>query len=297
REGLLRRGVKLVVETEALNVLADAGYHPQLGARALKRTLERQVTAPIAARLCATTPDQPVIIFLRASEGTIQVSVSQMTIAGAAPLMSVPLVDTNELMDCIEDSLMRVEADIERLRPQGEIIIGDRNAADATRQLQHFFVREQARRVARMLDRADERIAREPATRRFNRMVASTARSTRHVAKLDTNKPAGDDSLFGQNLYRLLQDCASQSIAYGDDIGDYLQDLIRELALLDAVSASLPSGEKTWLTIASLDEHGRSACVRLRDLYRTLFEREFGCTTALPDSSMTDRLREAIGPH
>lgn len=41
REGLTRRGVKLIVETEALNLLVQAGYHPQLGARALKRTLER----------------------------------------------------------------------------------------------------------------------------------------------------------------------------------------------------------------------------------------------------------------
>jgi ATP-dependent Clp protease ATP-binding subunit ClpA len=284
REGLLRRGVKLVVETEALNVLADAGYHPQLGARALKRTLERQVTAPIAARLCATTPDQPVIIFLQANEDAIRVSVSQMTIAGAAPLMNVPLVDTNELMDGIEDCLVRVEAASERLQPQGEIIIGDRNAADATRQLQHFFVREQARRVTRMLDRADERIERE-ANSSTRRPVGS--KSKRQLAKLDLNVQAVDDSLFGQNLYRLLQDCASQSIPYGDHINDYLQDLIRETALLDAVSSTLPS-DKTWLTIASLDEHGRAACVRLRDLYRTLFEREFGCTTAL---------REGAGSH
>ena len=295
REGLLRRGVKLVVETEALNVLADAGYHPQLGARALKRTLERQVTAPIAARLCATTPDQSVIIFLRASEGKIQVNVSQMTVADAAALLSVPLDDTAELMDGIEDCLVRVEEKSERLHPQGEIIIGDRNTANATTQLQHFFIRDQVRRVGRMLDRADERLAREKTTRRS--VAATSSKSKRQLAKLETDNPTVDDSLFGQNLYRLLQECASQSVAYGDEIGDYLQDLIRETALLDAASATLPSDEKTWLTIASFDEHGRAACVRLRDLYRTLFEREFGCTTGLPDSSTTTRLREAIGPH
>ncbi len=287
REGLLRRGVKLVVETEALNVLADAGYHPQLGARALKRTLERQVTAPIAARLCATTPDQPVIIFLRASAGAIQVGVSQMTIATAAPLLSVPLADTNEVMDGIEDSLARVEAETERLRPRGEIIIGGRNAADATKQLQHFFVRDQARRVARMLDRADERIESEKTS--VKRRSTGPSKSKRQLAKLDT-LTAVDDSLFGQNLYRLLQDCASQGVAYGDHIADYLQDLIREAALLDALSGAVPSDGKTWLTIASLDEHGRAACVRLRDLYRSLFEREFGCTTALA-------VREVVGPH
>jgi hypothetical protein len=182
---------------------------------------------------------------------------------------------------------MRVEADSERLRPQGEIIIGDRNAVDATKQVQHFFVRDQARRVARMLDRADERIEWEKTSSK--RRSAGLSKSKRQLAKLDM-LTAIDDSLFGQNLYRLLQDCASQSVSYGDHMDDYLQDLIRETALLDALSGAVPGDEKTWLTITSLDEHGRTACVRLRDLYRALFEREFGCTTTLP-------VREVIGPH
>lgn len=310
REGLLRRGVKLVVETEALNLLADAGYHPQLGARALKRTLERQVTAPMAARLCATTPDEPVIIFLRASEGQIRVNVSPLTIvdAEAAPLMRVPLVDANELMDRIEDSLMRVEEESESAHPQGEIIIGGRNTAHATSQLQHFFIREQARRVARMLDRADDRLARKATTfggarnerhtgRASSRRAtpAAGSKNKRQLAKLEPGLVVIDNSLLGQNLYRLLQDCALQSVPYGDHISDYLQDLIREAALLDSLSANGPP-EKTWLTIASLDDHGRAACIRLRDLYRTLFEREFGCTAELPDSSTTAWLREKVKP-
>src|SRR4029453_13078992 len=115
--------------------------------------------------------------------------------------------------------------------------------------------------------------------RRSGRVVAAVSgKNKRQLAKLDT-LAAVDDSLFGQNLYRLLQDCASQRVAYGDHIDDYLQDLMREAALLDAVSAALPGAEKTWMTITALDEHGRAACVRLRDLYRSLFEREFGCTT------------------
>lgn len=306
REGLLRRGVKLVIETEALNVLADAGYHPQLGARAMKRTLERQVTAPIAARLCATTPNQPVIIFLRASEGTIRVDVSQMRLVDTdkAPLMSASLDDTNELMDRIEDSLLRIETETEGLRPSGEIIIGDSKSTDAAKQLQHFFVREQTRRVSRMLDRADDRLAREAKGRGSARpsgraVPAVSGKNKRQLAKFEM-PPVIDDAMLGQNLYRFLQDCASTSIPYGDHVGDYLQDLIREASLLDAISATIPverAAEKTWLTIASLDERGRAVCIRLRDLYRSLFEREFGCTTSLPDSSQTARLREAVGPH
>ena len=287
REGLTRRGVKLIVETEALNLLVEAGYHPQLGARALKRTLERQVTAPIAARLSATTPDQPLIIFLRAREGSIGVGVSHLAIAedGAAPLMRVPLVDTHELLDRVEDALDRIEKDAGKLRPQGEIIIGDKTVNTAS-QLQHFYVRDQARRVARMLDRADERVARQ----RASRTVSATGKSKRQLAKLDVGNL--DDSLFSQNLYRWLQDCASQCVPYGDLIDDYLQDIIREAALLDALWTTLrdSSPAKTSMTIASLDERGRTACIWLRNLYRTLFEKEFGCIVSVKEEDHVEFL-------
>lgn len=294
REGLTRRGVKLIVETEALNLLVKAGYHPQLGARALKRTLERQVTAPIAARLSATTPDEPLVIFLRARDGNIAVDVSQMTIveSAAAPLMCVPLSDTGELLDRVEDTLERIEDEAEKLHPQGEIIIGDK-AVNATRQLQHFYLREQARRVARMLDRADARVAQ----RRPGRTVSTvSSRNKRQLAKLDLANL--DNSLLRQNVYRFLQDCALQCVPYGEHIGDYLQDIIREAALLDALWTMLRDTQddrpatKTLMTIASMDEQGRTACVWLRNLYRTLFEREFGCTTSLSGSSMSASLKE-----
>ena len=287
REGLTRRGVKLIVETEALNLLVQAGYHPQLGARALKRTLERQVTAPIAARLSATTPDQPLIIFLHAREGSIAVDVSHLAIVDdGAPLMRVPLVDTHELLDGVEDALERIEADAEELRPQGEIIIGD-NAAS---QLQHFYVREQARRVARMLDRADERVARQRSGSARAKPLQVSSKSKRQLAKLDAGDL--DDSLFRQNLYRFLQDCASQCVPYGDLIDDYLHDIICEAALLEALWTTLRDSApaKTLMTIASLDEQGRTARIRLRDLYRSLFEREFSCTTALKEEGHVELL-------
>jgi hypothetical protein len=44
------------------------------------------------------------------------------------------------------------------------------------------------------------------------------------------------------------------------------------------------------MTIASLDEQGRAARIRLRDLYRSLFEREFGCTTSLKEEGHVEFL-------
>ena len=44
------------------------------------------------------------------------------------------------------------------------------------------------------------------------------------------------------------------------------------------------------MTIASLDEQGRAARIRLRDLYRSLFEREFGCTTSVKEEGHVEIL-------
>ncbi|HEX7772840.1 MAG TPA: hypothetical protein VF435_10505, partial [Pyrinomonadaceae bacterium] len=213
----------------------------------------------------------------------VDVSPLKVVDDGATPL---PLFETHELLDRVEDALERIEKDAEKLRPRGEIIIGDKTV-NATSQLQHFYVREQARRVARMLDRADERVARQRSVR-----TTVSNKSKRQLGKIDLVNL--NENLFRQNLYRFLQDCAAQCVPYGDLIDDYLQDIIREAALLEAVWISLHDGAptKTLMTISALDEQGRTACIWLRNLYRTLFEKEFGCTTSVPVSSTSASLKE-----
>ncbi|ATB33939.1 AAA family ATPase [Melittangium boletus] len=53
RAGLLRRGLRLVVDADARAWLARHGHEPMLGARPLKRLIEARVMAPIAVRLAA----------------------------------------------------------------------------------------------------------------------------------------------------------------------------------------------------------------------------------------------------
>lgn len=300
RDGLARRGVKLLIAEDALKILIDAGYHPQLGARALKRTLERQITAPLAARLAATAPDQPLIISLRAHRGSIAVEAQHLTLLGEnndATPPPLPLDNPDRLLDRVEDALERVE-DAEELWSPGEILVG--GGADSATHLNRFLLREQARRVARMCRRADERLARETLTQRTSgakrqerqpvgrRSPAATKTPPhkRQLAKLPTalNSSLNDGALLTRNLYRFLQDSAAQAVPYGEATADYLQDVLREVALLDVLWLAVARQSKTrvQLTIVALDEAGRGFCARLRDLYRVLFEREFQCRVETP---------------
>ena len=62
RDGLVRRRCALAVEPAAMERIVDAGYHPQFGARALKRAIERQLVQPVAASLAGVKPELPAVI-------------------------------------------------------------------------------------------------------------------------------------------------------------------------------------------------------------------------------------------
>ena len=47
---------------EAMERIVDAGYHPQFGARALKRAIEQQLVHPVAASLAGVKPELPAVI-------------------------------------------------------------------------------------------------------------------------------------------------------------------------------------------------------------------------------------------
>ncbi len=53
RTGLLRRGLRLRVSSEAKSLLAELGYHPTFGARPLKRLLEERIMTRLAAEMAA----------------------------------------------------------------------------------------------------------------------------------------------------------------------------------------------------------------------------------------------------
>jgi ATP-dependent Clp protease ATP-binding subunit ClpC len=301
RDGLVNRGVKLIVEESALNLLVEAGYHPQLGARALKRVLERQVTVPIAAQLSATTPDQPLIIFLRGQDGKIAVDVSAMKVVDApASLISLPLSNTAKVLDHVEDVLDRIEQETQDLIPRGEILIGN-NKSDLRSQLQQLQFRDQMRRVERMLSRADHRRERLEQTvgrsggvrgHRPGARERRTATRPQRIVKRQLSKlivtpegpqlPAFEDQMLGQDLHALLLELKVSGSPFGDDLEDYLQDLIRETSLLELMALTLKSevsndSTRTLLTVSCFDDQAGQTCKRLRDLYHTLFEREFGC--------------------
>ncbi len=62
RDGLIRRTSLLNMSTEALDWLARQGYDAQMGGRALKRTIEKELTVLTADQLLRIPPQTPLIL-------------------------------------------------------------------------------------------------------------------------------------------------------------------------------------------------------------------------------------------
>ena len=120
REGLVRRRCALNVDSRAVDVVVDKGYDPKLGARALKRTIERQLIQPVSARLATLKPEQPVVIDVRAARGGIVVRVSALTEVEPVRRNTLPAAP-EEARGRLEAVLAKVEGEIRENRPRGEI--------------------------------------------------------------------------------------------------------------------------------------------------------------------------------
>ncbi|HEY0458059.1 MAG TPA: AAA family ATPase [Pyrinomonadaceae bacterium] len=71
RDGLRFRPVKLEIESEVLNYLAETGYDIRYGARPLKRTIERELLAPLSTELNGRAADEKLTINASLKTGKI----------------------------------------------------------------------------------------------------------------------------------------------------------------------------------------------------------------------------------
>jgi ATP-dependent Clp protease ATP-binding subunit ClpC len=85
RDGLVRRWTALDVSPAALAQVAEGGFDAQMGGRALRRALERDLAGLAAGRLSASPPDRPVLIGVGVRGGALHPRVTTLEFAGAGP--------------------------------------------------------------------------------------------------------------------------------------------------------------------------------------------------------------------
>lgn len=275
REGFIRRNARIELEPSALEKIIDEGYNPQLGARALKRAIEKNLVQPVAARLSAIDTNAPTIIKISRVDDKFLTQVEEIKPLAAETNIwnSHDFSDVNFELDKIEDALNRIEDEIEALNPRGEIDPKDENQA------KFFLVQEYIKRIERMIERAA----------RFSEAKAKSKskkakNETRQLVSLKDAEIDFTNFLSGSNLSNKLKNLAAENQDFGEKAADYLQDIWRETSLLQTVSENTekPLNAKCVMIFRCADAYfGKETIPDFLEVYRKLFSEELGLKAEL----------------
>lgn len=274
RDGFARRNCRLELEPSALERIVDEGYHPELGARALKRAIEKNLTRPVAARLAALKTTAPTIVRISRHGENFLTEVEEIKpLAAAESIWSThDFSDIHAELDRVEDVLDRIEDGVGHLKPRGEIIPNDE------RQTRYFLALEYIKRIERMIERADKWSAEKAKGKSKKTKV-----ETRQLVSL---KEAGVDFselLSSSNLSFRMKQLAEENRAFGAGVEDYVQDIWRETAFLQTVFENLakPLAAKCLMTFRCADIYfGKTVIPEIIANYHKLFGQELGLKTA-----------------
>ncbi len=178
RDGLRQRRCVLQIHEEAMARLVEKGYHPKLGARALKRVVEKHVARPLAVRIAEVAPGAPmtVTVFPRGEEIATRIQpLVNAERAPAAEALSGREIDEG-LLDALRVGLRQREASIAELEPAGAVPLDSLSEE----QKLYFALREQFKKVETMVRRLDGRLRAQDAPR-ISRTPAQARRKPRHM--------------------------------------------------------------------------------------------------------------------
>jgi len=223
REGFRQRRCMLQVDDAALEQIVESGYDPVLGARAMKRAVEKHLTQPIATRLAALPIDRFTVVAVYPGVGLVSdsaapalaVQVQALEQVATSP-RSVTTLNEAERLERIEAALDRAEAGFAPLRPTGPL-----GKTVTPEQSRYFALAEQAGQIREHL--------REIMALQDERESVGRLRGDFHASR---RSPPLKKLLRYDNLVNSLQDMASAAS---------LTEFVRELA-----QAATPPGEEEY---------------------------------------------------
>ena len=252
RSGFSQRNCVLNVTPDAMNRVIDAGYDPALGARAMKRAVERELTRPAAAKLTGLAPDELTIVTIRDAGESLAVDVRAPGWVTKVPIHEMHA--SEERIAAARDALARVEERIAELRPE-EAIVGGKITIEQER---YFALREIAGDIAEILDRvegaADSRKHSYLEARQHEAIGRrSRFRALKHLPNPSRMNWSAEQPMSSLVSAMSMEEAIRELLESAEvlDVDQELFDVDNRLALLRLMASAPEDGRPTYLWIRS----------------------------------------------
>ncbi len=297
REGFRQRRCILNVSPAAFEQVIDAGYDPLMGARAMKRSVERQLTQPAAVKLAGVPIDQFTVVTVFSSteqpissppwqggagggSSGLRVDVQPLRRAEPLPAPAAEGLPPLEHLGVLEERLEAVEALLNTQKPGGAVSSGHvtpeqeryytlRDAGHALgKELDTLFDRHENNRVAKLEATVPASVAKKA---RFRAM--KVRRNTQPNVNMHSHQPSSST----KNAEDLGEEIRQLAESAEDEPGDAeIVHLDRRLNLLQRRAALEPDPKPVYLWIRHAPNQVTLYPSMLADAYHDGLTKELG---------------------
>lgn len=262
RAGVRARQCLIDIDDAARAQLLAAGRDPLLGARALKRAVERQLVQPLARALASSRYDEPTHLQLSAAHGALALHARTLSAVATEPAVELPQRGEDgytEWLDAIDGVLTDIDAQLSEHAGAGIVALG--TLADV--QAHYYACREQRQCVGDLYERA-----RRPPPRRAPRSAQGAHSGLKVRAPLrEGARPVGSD----QRDWELWASGSAQYLEQSP-----LAGLLRELSWLAQLVAQ-PTRRAHTLSLRPLTESAMAAVAGIAAQYAAALALLPGC--------------------
>jgi len=269
RDGLRRRDCLLSVSPGAMSQLVELGQDAQLGARALKRVIEREVAQPIAERISGLPPGTPTLSYIGREGNRLVLTLHELkpitrSVFWPEAAGRLAAAQVAKLVEGANAVLDRTDTDLEAAVPAGRMELENLPPESA----RYFAVREQMRKVDHLIQ-AIEQSRRTPRRGSIPGGVSKPRPAKMAKGKLGMLRD------WSGLVVELADWSAGDSFEVTDSPG---LALCRELALLDAMVRKPWDDRPVVLVIQPLEERDADLVYGLAQSYSDLFNDVWGCS-------------------
>lgn len=251
RQGLRDRRVEVLLDAGSTGFLAERGYDPEYGARALRRAIETFLVEPLAAHLMTWETSRAVRVQTTLKNGTLHF---ECEVHRQSPqVVHLPVrLSHDELLDRLDEAYQSLDEVDARL---DEWKLDDGDGGISAQRAWYYRVRDESNAVRQHLQQAETSVeAMEKARKRI-----STSRGTKpFIEPLDDHLSVMPEAALDHLLHDLLgTDMSAQQVAARLDLaqpmtkstGTVLRLLWRVHRLL-TLTADQESSSQSWTLIS-----------------------------------------------